>query len=535
MKRCAVSRAALVAAAFTSGAVLLGVEIAASRVVAPFFGNSLFVWGALIGVVLTGLSVGYWVGGALADRAPSPALLLGVLLLGAVAVLAIPLVDQTVLEAVVRWDPGPRADPLLAAAALFGPASVILASVTPIAVKLLTRSVTTLGRTAGRLFSVSTAGSIAGTFVTAFWLIPAFGTDELLAFAGAALFAAAVPVALAERLPLAALVAGLAAAGAIVLGLHIAPKAGGTLSRAASQNWSPVFRSRGEAYRTSPIPTNSGFKLVYTKDTRYHHLSVVDDVDSRFLRFDNAFQTGMYLRQPNRTRFPYTDFFDLGLAYRPEAKSLLFVGLGGGSAPRQLRRDFPRLDLQAVELDPVVADVARTYFHLPRTLPVTVEDGRRYLVRNDRRWDVIALDTFYADALPFHLTTREFVELVRSRLAPGGVVVVNTIGALEGSSSKLFRSLYRTYRTVFPTVEVHPVYIASQRAPADIRNIVLVATAGPPPSRDLLATRWRSLRSQGAPDLKRAILDRWERAVPTDGVPTLTDDYAPTDALLLAD
>ena len=126
-------------AVFVSGAVLLGVEIAASRVLAPFFGNSLFVWGALIGVVLTGLAVGYWAGGALADRLPAPGLLLGVAGLGAALVLAIPLVDETVLEGVVSWDPGPRLNPLLAAVALFGPASVVLAAVTPIAVRLLAR------------------------------------------------------------------------------------------------------------------------------------------------------------------------------------------------------------------------------------------------------------------------------------------------------------------------------------------------------------------------------------------------------------
>src|SRR5437867_4748429 len=132
-----VRAAAISAAVFACGAVLLGVEIAASRVLAPFFGNSLFVWGALIGVVLTGLAVGYWAGGALADRLPSPLLMLGALAAGAAAVLAIPLIDDPVLEAVVRWDPGPRADPVVAAVLLFGLPSVVLATATPIAVRLV--------------------------------------------------------------------------------------------------------------------------------------------------------------------------------------------------------------------------------------------------------------------------------------------------------------------------------------------------------------------------------------------------------------
>src|SRR4029079_7984087 len=151
-----------------------------------------------------------------------------------------------------------------------------------------------------------------------------------------------------------------------------------------------------------------------------------------------------------------TDDFDLGLASNPRAKNVLFIGLGGASAPKRFWRDFPDLDLQVVELDPVVADVAYEDFHLPRSprLKVDIQDGRRFLAKDDRKWDVIALDTFYADSIPFHMTTLEFLDLLRSRLAPGGVVVVNTIGSIRGSSSRLFRSIFKTYATEFPTVVV---------------------------------------------------------------------------------
>src|SRR6187455_214806 len=125
-RRRRVDAIALGAAVFLSGAALLGVEIAASRVLAPTFGSSLYVWGALIGVVLTGLSIGYWLGGALADRWPSPYLFVGAIALGAGLVLAIPVVDEWVLEQVVEWDPGPRLDPLVASILLFGPMSVVL-------------------------------------------------------------------------------------------------------------------------------------------------------------------------------------------------------------------------------------------------------------------------------------------------------------------------------------------------------------------------------------------------------------------------
>ena len=520
---------------FTSGAVLLGLEIAASRVLAPFFGNSLFVWGALIGVVLAGLSLGYWLGGAVADRRPTPRLLAGTVMLGALLITAIPHVDGPVLRAVVAWDPGPRLNPLLAAVVLFGLPSIVFAAVTPIAVRLSTRSVATVGRSAGRLFALSTAGSIAGTFATAFFLIPEFGTEQLLAQAAALLFAAVALYALVEWLPIAvaaALVGVVASGGA---SLALAPESGGRLEGAALRNYSPVYRLREETAGTRLDAEAEGVRIVYRKDTRYHNLAVVEDADARYLRFDSSFQSGMFRDRPFATNFAYTDYFGLGLAYNPGARDVLFIGLGGGSAPKRMWRDFPWLRIDVAELDPVVVDVAYRYFALPRDprLRVDVADGRRYLADAKRRWDVIAIDAYYADSIPFHLTTREFLELARSRLAPGGVVVSNVVGSLVGANSKLPRSFVRTYRTLFPSVAVHPVGGGGR----ELTNLMVVATDGAAPSESFLVDRWRRLRERAplAPDLTRGIRERYDGAIETRDVPTLTDDYAPTDALLLTE
>jgi spermidine synthase len=523
---------AIAAAVFVSGGVLLGVELAASRVLAPFFGNSIFVWGALIGVVLAGLSAGYWTGGVLADRIPAPQLLLAVLVLGAAATLLVPVVDGPVLEAIVEWDPGPRLNPLLAAVVLFGLPSIILATATPIAVRLRTRSVTSVGKTAGRLFAVSTAGSIAGTFVTAFWLIPEIGTNQLLGLLATALFVAAGFVALGERKLVSGVVVVALVAGSLLATLALAPETGGRLAGAAAENWSPLYRLRGETAEVQAPP--GGYRLVFSKDTRYHGLTVVDDEDSRHLRFESSFQSGMYLDDPFRTRYRYTDFLQLPLAYNPRIRNVLFIGLGGGSVQKRIWRDFPQLDLEVVELDPVVRDVAYRYFRLPRSprLRVTVEDGRRFLARDRRRWDAIVIDAYFSDSLPFHLTTVEFLELVRSRLAPGGVVASNLIGAIDGEGSKLFRSMYKTYRAAFPTVAVHP-----EAGNDALKNIIVVASEGAAPATDVLLDRWDQTRRRvpGAVDLLAPIRGRYEEVVATRDVPILTDDYAPTDALLFVE
>jgi spermidine synthase len=532
------SATAIVVAVFLAGAALLGLEIASSRVLAPYFGNSLYVWGALIGVVLAGLSTGYWVGGAVADRYPTPRLLVAILGASALLVLAIPYVDGWVLDRIVDWDPGPRLDPLLATIFLFGVPSVFLGTVSPIAVRLKARSLEGLGRTAGRLFAISTAGSIAGTFATAFWLIPELGTDQVLAAAAVALMLAASGVAFVERLVVAG-ATGLALAGASLLAVvSLAPESGATVAASQLRNWSPVYRQQRDDARSGSIEeSQSGYTIVHTKDSQYHRIAVVEDDQSRYLRFDSSFQSGMYMDDPFRTRFEYSDYLQLPLAYRPQTRRILYIGLGGGSAPKRAWRDFPATRLQVVELDPEVVDVAYKYFAVPRDprLRIEVEDGRRFLVAKRGPWDAIVVDAFYSDSIPFHLATREFLQLARSRLAPGGTVTTNIIGAVRGPDSRLFRSMLRTYRAVFPSVAIHPVVSPGEHDTAGIRNVILVAGDGAVPSKEFLQERWADLRRQSpaAPDLTAAIRNRVDGPVPTEDVPVLTDDYAPTDALLL--
>jgi spermidine synthase len=430
---------------------------------------------------------------------------------------------------------------VLCTAILFLPMAVLLSAVGPIAVRLQVEAVQRVGRTAGRTFAISTAGSIAGTFATAFWLIPEFGVEQLFVLGAAALFATAGLVGLAGRRLSVVLAACALSAVSAVYALSLGSQHIEPLTATSVQNWSPLFRTRGyghlDAKDSSVGVQADDLKVVFAEDTRYHRLTVVDDADTRYLRFDNSLQSAMYLDDPFRTRYRYTDLFHLGIAYNPKARDVLFVGLGAGSSEKRMFRDFPQLRLHAVELDPVVVDVAHRYFALPRDPRLTVEvgDGRRFLSGNERLWDVVVIDAFFADAIPAHLVTQEFLALARSRLAPGGVVVTNAIGALAGPGSRLFRSIYKTYRTAFPTVLVHPAILPGDKGDEQYRNLILVATEKAVPAPRLLAGRWDELRrtTPSAPDLRKPILDRRDGVLATDDVPVLTDDYAPTDALLL--
>ena len=154
--------------------------------------------------------------------------------------------------------------------------------------------------------------------------------------------------------------------------------------------------------------------------------------------------------------------------------------------------------------------MAYEYFDVPRDprLRVEVEDGRRFLAANEGPWDAIVIDAFYSDSIPFHLATREFLELARSRLTPGGTVSTNIIGAVRGTDSRLFRSMLRTYRAVFPTVAIHPVLGPGDRGLDGIRNIILVAGDAAAPSKEFLLERWASAPQAGArrarPDRRRS-------------------------------
>lgn len=490
---------------FGSGAILMGLQIVGSRLIAPFFGSSVYVWGGLISIFLAALSLGYYLGGMLADRWPRPPLLAGLLAAAGVSVLALTVVARPVLAAFDAWNLGPRLDPLLASVVLFTVPSVLMGSTSPFAIKLVARDLATVGSSAGGLYAISTTGSIAGTVGTAFFLVPALGVRTIISLLGGGL---------------------LVLAGLLLLW------SGRTL-RPALASVVLVAIAAGVG-RAAPIalPTQ---RVLYEKDSAYHQISVLEDGINRYLRFNRSFQGGMVLRDPFESPFLYTSYSHLAHAFHPAIRRVLVVGLGAGSIPKRFNRDYAGLTTDSVELDPAVVDVAKRFFEVREDARhrIIVADGRVYLRRHEVRYDLIVLDAYFAEGIPFHLATREFLELTRDRLAPGGIVVSNIIGALDGPQSRLFRALYKTYGRVFPGLYPFPTAFGVGRNPAETRTIILVATgrAGIR-SEEILATA-QQLRASGRVrlPLDRYARDHYDRRIPTDDVPLLTDDYAPVDIL----
>jgi spermidine synthase len=483
---------------FVCGAVLLGLEIVGSRVLAPYFGSSIFVWGSLISTFLAGLTMGYYAGGFLADRKPRLSTMAGLILVAGVLVAILPVVAPSVNRAVASVDFGPRLNPLLATLCLFFLPSVFMGTVSPYAIKLAASSLATIGNTAGLIYAISTAGSIVGALLTAFYLIQLIGVRSILYSLGVTLIALAILLLLVNR------------------------ATGKRLGKRAA-TWGIL------AILCAGLPATAAVKILYEKDSLYHHIIVMEDDGLRTLRFDRLRQSAMDLNEPDRMVFHYTQYLHLAMAFHDHPQRALFIGLGGGSAPRRFHRDYPNLLIDVAELDPEVVNVAKRYFMFEESerMKAQAVDGRIFLQKTPHRYDMVFLDAYYADAIPFHLTTREFLKELKAKLTPSGIVVSNVIGSVRGADSKLFRSILKTLETEFAQTYVFPV--------EEISNIIVIATQGKDRlSKQEVMRRARRLEDEGKVQFP---LERYAHTyvlekIPMDNVPVLTDDYAPVDGLL---
>lgn len=492
---------------FLSGAALMGLEIAGSRIMAPVFGTSIFVWGALITTFLASLSTGYALGGKIADRRPS-ASLLGSILVAAGLALWLLLARPAPLLALCAAVPVPeRFQALLATLLLFALPSVLMGTISPFATRLAARDVGSIGRTAGTLAAVSTAGSIVGTFAMAFVLIPAFPIEPILFGLGAVLVLSGA-FAARERLP-----------------LRLAVAAGGLLAASGAF----VFRPAAVA---SPLP---GGTVVFRKETAYHRLLVVDVGPRRALYFNN-FAQGMLDRTTGKIPdFLYPNGLVAALLWRKEPpKNVFVIGLGAGMIPRFFTEKAPQVATTSVEIDPEVVRVAEKYFHFRPDANdrVLVGDGRSLLARENGPWDVIYLDAYFSDSVPFHLTTREFFELCRDRLAPGGVFAGNLVGLTAGRDQRLFWAMVRSAQQVFPNVAILSHELAAG-ATTFSGNAILVASMSTDrlSKERVFAEGDRVAKALGEPAIAAWARTFYDGELRTEGVPMLTDSYSPTEAM----
>ena len=481
----------------TPGAVLMALEIVSSRVLAPQFGSSVYVWGSIIGVFLAAMSAGYFWGGKLADRQPKMTVLGRLILAAGLAQTLVLLAGARIVAALGGLTHGSPAGTLIATAVLFGPVTMFLAAVSPYAVKLATRDLKLLGGTAGHLYALSTAGSLVGTLGATFVLIPRLDLESILrlllaitALTSAAALAAGFR---RERLTL-ALAASLLVLAAIP----------GTMGR------------------------ESGLDLLADRITPYQTLRVTESDGVRFLHSDGTVHAAVDLETGEPWLY-YPRQAATALLLKPDLESLLVLGMGGGGAGSFIQKQLPELAVDYVDIDPAVPELARElmFFEEHDRARVHIDDGRRFLAsRPDNRWDYIYADTYIGHSIPFHMATIEFFREVKAHLNAGGVFGLNLISDL---GNPFAQGIIRSVRAVFSELYVFAV-------PGG--NYLLLATDladAPRPEQLLQAARRMDPDYSFEPSLERmAGLYRRLDIDLTEAL-LLTDRFAPVNHLIRMD
>jgi len=385
-----------------TGAAVMMIELLGTRIIGPFYGVSLYVWSALISVTLIALAIGYFLGGFFADHRTGFRFSHAIAL-GALPTMMIPAIAASVLEASDGL--GIRAGAFTAALVLFGPSLICLAMAGPFVIKLCSQRHDAVGTTAGTVFAISTVGSVAGTLLLGFYLLPTFGSRTIVYALGIGLWLLATLVSFHEirrlRMP--------ARPTLITMSVILI-----TTAIVTSVSWA---NDGG----------NKRLRLLFEQESLYGRVRVVDDIydELRWMLADSSVISGMDLRT-GESVLAYQYVAKHLPLLRPEAETALLIGLGGGQMVRELERQGVRTDV--VEIDPVVSAAARRYFDFKPKGRLWLGDGRYVVRKIDSRYDLIIHDCFTGGSEPTHLLSLEMLKTLHEHLKPGGILALNMVG-----------------------------------------------------------------------------------------------------------
>ena len=476
--------------AFVVGASSLGAEISAARLLAPYFGASTIIWANTIATVLVALSAGYAIGGKLADRRADLRGLCAIVLAAGTLLALVPFVADPFLRLSVKalgaLSVGGFLGSLVAVLVLVAVPVMLLGTVAPYANRLALARVSDTGTVTGRLYAISTAGSLVGTFASALLLIPLIGTHRTFLVFALALAIVSAPGLRSRRFLLIPV-----AVGAL---LAVPPAAVGA--------------------------DVAGARVIFETETPYQYARVLQfRSGERWLQLNEGVAIhSLYLPGSYLTGGYWDDFLALPFAgQRGVAGRIAILGDAAGTVARAYGHFFPSTRVDAVELDGALTTIGKRYFDLrgPRLHPYTA-DARPWLEESKARYDAIFVDAYRQPYIPFYLVTREFFSLIRDHLRPGGVVIVN-VGHIPGSDG-LEKAVSATLAAVFPAVMRDPVSTANSLVLASDGSLsasrILALPGSIPPALDGLAT---VVGARLAPALR--------------GGPVYTDDLAPVEWL----
>jgi spermidine synthase len=488
---------------FSAGMTTLALELTASRLLGSVFGTSNLVWASIIGLILIYLAAGYFIGGPWADRSPYFGTLFAILAWGAFISGLVPLVARPVLRlaagAFDQLQVGILFGSFTAVLILFSLPVTLLGAISPFAIRLAIRDPQQVGRISGRIYATSTLGSFVGTFLPVLVLIPLVGTTWTF-------------VIFSEFLLLVAL-------GGQWLD--------GGWRRALRYAWMPLgLFFLALVWAMSPIKATAG--QIYETESEYNYIQVLEQDGYRILRLNEG-QGQHSLWHPTELDYhgPWEQFlaapFFNPAPFSPDSvESMAIVGLAAGTSARQATQVFGPIPIDGFEIDPEIIRVGRQFFDMNQpNLNAVAQDGRWGLERSPRRYSIIGVDAYRPPYIPWHLTTREFFQLVHDRLTDDGVMVINV--GRSPTDRRLVDDLVGTIRTVFPSIYVMDV-------PGSF-NSIIYATRQPTQIENLYSNL-ASLYAQ--PDVHPLLVRSLERVVvnlqPTPASQTVyTDDWSPIE------
>jgi spermidine synthase len=491
-------------AAFVVGAIVMSFEMLGSRYLNPFFGSGIYTWAALISTVLAALCIGYFLGGWLADRAPSMAVLGTTVIAGSAYVFLIPAFADRMLEFLLAGIDDVRNGSLVASFALLFFPVTLLGMYSPFAIRLLLNDPKHSGRVSGTVYGINTLGSIVGTLATTFYLIPLMGSRAITLslgiggiLAGLVLIAAARLTRRAPAIVLAACIAG--------LGLTPYAAAEDLIDAAARETM--LKRKDGQIDHV---------------ETPYNDIFVSKEGDELSMAFQlkgwDFTQSMINLKDPDALPITVAQQMTLAVTYPDDLKRILMIGLGGGTISTYIGRHLPDVSIDTVEIDPGVITAAKKYFGIKESERVRYRDGdgRVFLNRNKQPYDLILCDAFHGGYIPFHLLTKEFFRLVKKNLTPNGAVAVNI-----HDGTKLFVSTILTMRAEFPSLHLYPTGEG---------EVIAVGMMQPRDDKDALAKRAAEMQEKFKfrYPLPKLMERRADNVDVSQGV-MLTDDFAPAD------
>lgn len=419
----------LLISVFITGACVLIIEIVAVRVLSPHYGNTIFTVSSVISVVLAALSIGYYVGGKFADRYPSTRWFFGIILASGIIVLIVHLLGRIILP-IMSINLSITMGPLLSSTVLFFLPALLLGTLSPYAIKLQSVQFPDqgVGDVSGKIFFWSTLGSILGSLLSGFVLIPHFGIDYIFIATGLTLFVLGfVPL--------------------IIFGFE------------KKYLFKYLFAISLLVFVAMSTVQQKVEGAVYSKDGIYEKITIYDGMyngrPTRFFQQDMSPSAAMFLDSDNPTDlvYEYTGYYSVYKLFMSDVQNALVIGAGAYSIPKALLKDLPNATIDVSEIEPSLFVLAKEYFGLEETMRLQnyIKDGRRFLQDSDKKYDLIFSDVYHSlFSIPVHFTTQEFFTIAKQKLSADGVFIANVVGDLSMHQPSFLMAEIRTFQSIFP-------------------------------------------------------------------------------------